>query len=97
MFQNLDAIIYQDRPLAAQPFYVMGQICIAKGYRGKGLFDVLYEKHKEVFQHQYPFVLTDISARNVRSLRAHQRIGFKTINTYRDELDDWSVVLWDWR
>lgn len=97
MFQHLEDIIYQDQPLTARPFYIMGQICIAKGYRGKGLFDLLYLKHKELFQHRYPFVLTDISIRNQRSLRAHHRIGFKTIKTYRDELDEWAVVLWDWR
>ena len=71
----------------------MGQVCVDKDYRGKGLFDLLYQKHKEIYQDQYDFVITEVSTRNHRSIRAHQRAGFQTINTYCDELDEWAVVI----
>jgi ribosomal protein S18 acetylase RimI-like enzyme len=101
MFNTLDNIEYQHvehqgKPLNEFSFYVMGQICVAKEYRGKGLFDMLYHKHREVYQPQFDFIVTEVATRNTRSMRAHERVGFKNIHTYRDELDHWAVVLWDW-
>jgi ribosomal protein S18 acetylase RimI-like enzyme len=97
MFTRFDQLIYDNKPLPEYHFYIMGQICIAKEYRGKGLFDMLYEKHKEIFQSKYDFVITEVATRNIRSMRAHIRVGFKIIATYTDELDEWAVVIWDWR
>ena len=93
MFTNFDHLEWKGKPLNNYKFYVMGQVCVDKDYRGKGLFDLLYQKHKEIYQDQYDFVITEVSTRNHRSIRAHQRAGFQTINTYRDELDEWAVVI----
>jgi len=97
MFINFKKISWQDKPLNSYKFYVMGQVCVVKEYRGKGVFDLLYQKHKEIYQSKFDFVITEISTANNRSLRAHERIGFKTIAKHRDELDEWDVVLWDWK
>jgi Acetyltransferase (GNAT) family len=96
MFKNLDAIEYNHRPLVDYNFYIMGQVCIDKKFRRTGLFDQLYQKHKEIYGGKFDFIITEVSTRNQRSLRAHQRVGFEIINTYRDELDEWAVVLWRW-
>lgn len=96
MFAQLDAIEYQGNKIRASYYYVMGQICIAEGYRGQGIFDQLYLKHRELYADTFDFCITEISARNLRSFRAHERVGFKTIHTYRDETDDWNIVLWNW-
>lgn len=97
MFDNLQAVRYNDRPLTSYSFYCMGQICVAKEYRGKGIVNMLYQKHKEVYGNQYDFLLTEISTANPRSMKAHERIGFKTIYTYPDAIDEWNVVIWDWK
>ena len=97
MFQNLEGVHYKNSPLSSFHFYCMGQICIAKEYRGKGLVNELYKKHKELYGREYDFILTEISTRNYRSLKAHQKIGFETIYTHRDALDEWKVVVWDWK
>lgn len=96
MFQNLLEVNYQGKPLSSHNFYCMGQICVAKEYRGKGLVKALYQKHKEIYSHQYDFLLTEISTCNHRSLKAHQKVGFKTVHTHRDALDEWDVLVWDW-
>lgn len=96
MFKNLDLLKYRNRPVTDYNFYIMGQVCIDKKFRRTGLFDQLYQKHKEIYSGKFDFVITEVSMRNQRSLRAHQRVGFETINTYRDELDEWAVVLWSW-
>jgi GNAT superfamily N-acetyltransferase len=93
MFVNLDQLAWKGKPLNDYKFYVMGQVCVDKDYRGKGLFDLLYQKHKEIYHDQYDFVITEVSTRNHRSIRAHERVGFETINIYRDELDEWAVVI----
>jgi GNAT superfamily N-acetyltransferase len=96
LYAGLNKLQYKGKPLSEYHFYVMGQVCVAAAYRGKGIFDMLYHKHREVYQHKYDFVLTEIATRNTRSMRAHERVGFKTIDVYRDELDEWAVVVWDW-
>jgi GNAT superfamily N-acetyltransferase len=97
MFKNFDTLRYKDRPLNEYRFYVMGQVCVDKEYRRTGLFDQLYQKHKEIYSGQFDFIMTEIATRNHRSLKAHQRVGFEILNTYRDELDEWAVVLWNWK
>jgi len=97
MFNNLDKLEYRNQPLNEYRFYVMGQVCIDKKYRRTGLFDQLYHKHKEIYSNQFDFIITEVSTRNHRSLRAHERVGFETLDSYHDELDEWAVVLWNWK
>jgi hypothetical protein len=96
MFALLDRLSWNNQPLGNQQFYVMGQVCIAKAYRGQGLFEKLYQHHKKIYQSRFDLFITEISARNRRSLRAHEKTGFKIIHTHQDELDEWLVAGWDW-
>jgi GNAT superfamily N-acetyltransferase len=97
MINKLEAIIYINKRLADYRYYVMGQVCVDKDYRGKGVFDMLYQHHKTVFKDMFDFVVTEISVSNHRSIRAHEKVGFKTIYSYKDAMDEWNVVLWDWQ
>lgn len=97
LFTHLQQVRYQGGPLSRFDFYCMGQICVDKKYRGMGLVDMLYQKHKDVYRNRYQMLVTEISTSNVRSQKAHEKTGFKTIYTYRDQMDEWNVVLWDWR
>ena len=97
MFNSFDLLTWKGKLLSEFSFYVMGQICVAKEYRGQGLFDQLYLKHREVYRPRFDFIVTEVATRNKRSLRAHERVGFETIHVYTAELDEWAVVLWDWK
>jgi len=97
MITDLEPLLYKDKKLSAYEYYVMGQVCVDKAYRGKGIFEMLYQKHKILFEKDYDFVVTEISTANSRSLRAHEKLGFKNIYTYTDITDEWNVVLWDWK
>ena len=91
MFQRLEAVgMFQQR------FYVMGQICVARPYRGRGVFDLLYRAHREQLQGRFDAVVTEVSVRNGRSLRAHQRVGFEELERYRDATDEWVLLIWRW-
>ncbi len=97
MIHYLEELLYTEKKLSEYKYYVMGQICVDKAYRGKGVFEMLYQQHKTLFEKDYDFVVTEISTSNSRSLRAHEKVGFKTIYSYADNLDEWNVVLWDWQ
>lgn len=97
MFDLLDTLSYKNKKLNAYQYYVMGQICIAEAYRGQGIFNALYKKHKEAYAHQFEFCLTEVSLSNQISLRAHERVGFETIHSFKDATDEWNILLWDLR
>ena len=97
MIDNLETIDYKGKPLSSYSYYVMGQVCIDKEYRGKGIFNMLFQKHKELYSDEYELLVTEISTTNYRSQKAHEKTGFTTIHTYSDALDEWNVVVWDWR
>ena len=74
----------------------MGQIAVAPSHRGTGVFDALYAEHRARYQERFDLVVTEVATRNTRSLRAHQRVGFRTVTTYRDATDEWALIAWSW-
>ena len=95
MFMNLRTLAFRGRPLRDMRWYVMGQVCVAESQRGRGAFDALYRGHAEHYGSRFDLVVTEAATRNTRSIRAHARVGFETIDTYRDEVDEWAVIAWD--
>ncbi len=78
--------------LSGQRWYVMGQICIDRAWRGRGLVGHLYATHRACYADRFDWLVTEIAQRNPRSLTAHQRVGFTEIDHYSDATDEWSVV-----
>lgn len=97
MFALFDSLDFRGKKVADYQYYVMGQICVAEGYRGAGIFDGLYHKHRDLYLSQFDFVATEIATRNTRSIRAHERVGFQTIHSFQDETDLWEIVVWDFK
>jgi predicted GNAT superfamily acetyltransferase len=96
MFELLETLTFRGRPLRDTRFYVMGQVCVAQAFRGQGLFDALYLGHREHYQRRFELLVTEVSTRNGRSLRAHERVGFEPLHRYRDSVDEWVILGWDW-
>jgi ribosomal protein S18 acetylase RimI-like enzyme len=94
MFDKLATIPYRNRNIGEQSFYVMGQICIHESYRGMGVFDELYQTHKKLLHPAYDLCITSVATRNKRSMKAHERVGFQVVNTFRDATDEWSILVW---
>lgn len=97
MVDQVNPIVLDGRPLSEHRYYLMAGICVHANYRGKGVFQMLYEGHRQFYGERYEMLVTDISVSNARSMRAHERTGFRTIHKYRDQQDEWQVVMWDWR
>jgi GNAT superfamily N-acetyltransferase len=98
LFQMLDALPWRGVLLRdLTRWFVMGQICIAEGYRGRGIFDGLYRTMADAYRDRYDFTITEVAARNTRSLRAHARAGFHTLQLYADATtgEQWHVIVLD--
>ena len=97
MFVLLEKLQWKNKSFNSYRYYEMGQICVAKDYRGKGIFQMLYQQHRKSYSRKYDLLVTKISTKNHRSLRAHEKVGFETVIIENDSLDEWAVVVWDWR
>ena len=99
MFKMLSTLAYQGKPCKEYRFYVMGQVCIDKAFRGQGLFEGLYHEQRRQLSGHYDFVVTEVATRNTRSIRAHERVGFETIHIYTDQDhgEEWAIILWNWK
>ena len=99
MFKMLSTLSYQGKSLLEYRYYVMGQVCVDKAFRGKGLFDGMYHEQRRQLSGEYDFVVTEVATRNTRSMRAHERVGFETIHVYTDadHGEEWAIILWNWK
>jgi hypothetical protein len=95
-YEHAATLRFDDRLLREHRFYLMGQICVAEAWRGKGIVGELYNGHHRFYGHLYDFLVTEISTANPRSLKAHQKVGFAVIDTHHDAAGNWDVVAWDW-
>jgi hypothetical protein len=91
MFERIDELVPKDNT-----YVVMGQICVDKNYRKQGIFRGLYHFYKEELHHEFDFLITEIAVINLRSMQAHEAVGFKIIDTYQEDGIVWNIMLWDW-
>lgn len=97
MFELLDGIPWRGKPLKDWRYYVMGQVCVAKPFRGKGVFQGLYLNMRDRLSGHFDLVVTEISTRNARSIRAHEKVGFENIHEFTDpDGEHWVIVAWGW-
>jgi GNAT superfamily N-acetyltransferase len=98
MFEQIDRLTVGDRRLPDVNYFVLGQVCVEKEYRGKGVFRGLYEELKERMSGAFDLVVTEVASRNRRSLQAHVKVGFRRAFQYRSpDHEQWEIVTWDWR
>ena len=98
LFERLDRLSWKGTPLRDNPrWFVTGQICVAEGHRGKGIFDGLYRTMAERYGDRFDFTVTDVATRNARSLRAHERVGFRALEVFTDTDtgEEWNVIALD--
>lgn len=90
MFVQLSRLLPSD-----YKYMVMGQVCVAKGYRGRGIFRGLYDCMKAKMPLNFKAIITEVDATNLRSLHAHQAVGFITLDTYPSGGQDWHLLRLD--
>lgn len=77
-------------------YLAMGQICISKEYRKKGVFRGMYTFYKEELQNEFDCLLTEVATNNTRSLGAHLNIGFEVLKTQVSNGVSWELIHWNW-
>ena len=97
MFKQFDDLKFRGRPISESNYLVIGQICVDRNYRGQGIVDRMYTAYGEMFSKRFDFAITEIAVSNVRSIKAHLRIGFDIIHQFSDETEDWAIVALDWK
>jgi GNAT superfamily N-acetyltransferase len=93
LMQQLDHSRWRGRPLTEYPYFIMGQVCVAKAFRGQGVFVGLYQHLCTRLAADFAVVVTEIAALNTRSCRAHAKIGFVEMQRYlAKDGREWVVV-----
>ena len=97
MFETFGKILYKGIPVSEYNYIVVGQVCVEKNFRGMGILDKCYAAYRDHFINKYDLAITEIDAKNLRSLNAHKRIGFTEIHRYMTPNNiEWVIVIWDW-
>jgi GNAT superfamily N-acetyltransferase len=96
MFAAFERSEYKGKPLSSYKYVIGGQVCVDKDFRGQGLLSKLYNETRKRVIPEHQFCVTEVSERNVVSLKAHLKMGFEVINTYHDEKEPWQILLWDY-
>lgn len=97
LFEVIDTKVYKGRLLKHVSYVCVGQLCVAKDYRGQGLVKRMYDYYRDCYATEYEYLITDVAQANPRSLKAHKKSGFKVIDTLVYGGIGWDIVLWDWR
>jgi GNAT superfamily N-acetyltransferase len=97
MFKEFHKSRYRGKVLTAYKFFVGGQVCVDKDFRGLGVLSKLYNATADLVGNAYELCVTEIAVRNANSLKIHQKMGFEIAGTHRDGFGDWYVVVWDIR
>lgn len=96
LFNVIDRTLYHGLLLKDAKYVIVGQLCVAKNYRGMGLVDQMYGHFKKCLSNRYDYCITDVASENTRSLKAHQKAGFQVIDSLSYGGISWDIVLWDW-
>lgn len=87
MFVEINKIIS-----GSSQYIIMGQVCVDKAYRKKGMFRGLYSFMQSELHESFDSIITEVDGANVRSLNAHLAVGFKIIKEYKENNKNWKII-----
>ena len=85
-----------EKLLPNSKYLVMGQICVDKPYRGRGIFSGMYRYYRDQLNKNYECLVTEVADENQRSLQAHLYIGFEILHTRVEDKVKWITLVWNW-
>ena len=87
---------WRGSPINGLRFLCMGQIAVARAFRGRGAFRGLYAAWFDAMTPHYDLGVTEIAVANARSMAAHAAVGWEEIGRHVDASGiTWSVVAKD--
>lgn len=93
MVEIINKCTYEGLSIGHARYIIMGQICIAKAYRKQGLFRKMYSLMETRLKPFFDYIITEIDAKNTRSLQAHLHTGFKVLKRYDADNIEWVLVI----
>jgi len=94
MFERINVLDWKGKSMNECSYFIMGQVCVAKAFRGKGVFSGLYAEMQERMKGDFDYLVTEVASRNTRSMRAHEKVGFELMLNYSVEgEEEWNIVL----
>lgn len=96
LFNTIDNTIYNEIPLNDTNYVVVGQLCVAKDFRGKGVSREMYNYFRKHLSGSFKYCITDVASDNLPSLNAHLSTGFVVVASQNYGGINWHIVLWDW-
>ena len=94
MFERINVLDWKGKSMADSSYFIMGQVCVAKDFRGKGVFSGLYTEMKKRMKGDFDYLVTEVASRNARSMRAHTKVGFELMLNYVVEEDEeWNIIV----
>lgn len=88
MFNEIEKVLPRE-----EKYLVMGQVCIDKAYRKLGIFRKLYETMHQSTKAAFDCIITEVDAKNTRSLQAHYAVGFRDLKTYSSGGQQWYLIM----
>lgn len=85
LHERLKSLEWKAKPISALHSAVIGQVCVAKGFRKQGLLQAMYTAMREQLMSSFQLLITEIDADNIPSLRAHRSFGFEEIVRYKEQ------------
>ncbi|RNC92864.1 MAG: GNAT family N-acetyltransferase [Allomuricauda sp.] len=92
MFTEINTVI-----LTSADYIIMGQICVAKAFRGQGVFRGLYRNMQQFLSPHFSRIITEVDTKNTRSMRAHAALGFKELKRYAADGKEWSLIVLEYQ
>ncbi|MGM5469300.1 GNAT family N-acetyltransferase [Flavobacteriaceae bacterium LMO-SS05] len=87
MFDEINKIISDN-----SEYIIMGQVCVDKNYRKRGIFRGLYNFMEQELQSTFKSIITEVNASNKRSLDAHLAVGFEILKEYYENEKHWVII-----
>ena len=75
-----------------EKYIVMGQVCVDKAYRRRGIFRKLYSYMLEEIKSEFNCIITEVDSTNTASLQAHYAVGFELLSRYQSGGHDWELI-----
>lgn len=96
---EVDRTFYNKNLLLESNYVMVGQLCVAKAYRRRGVSQKIYQEFKQEFHQTHPYCLTGVDVLNKGSIKSHKKCGFRVLKQLKCcGLNSIGYLLiWDWR
>ena len=93
MFDRLKVLSFKGDTFNKLNYFIMGQICVSKAYRGQKVATQLYHTLSDQMSKDFDYMVTEVSEHNKPSMKMHLNVGFEIIDTYRTEDEEWNILI----